>query len=335
MWLVPLPSPLSGDHRSLSSGARAEIQALTGSRPFRFIVQLTLAWLTIAAVVWFASTSGSILVRIAAIVIVSSRQLLLGFLIHEQVHDLALPRRGGDLVVNLCAAFPLLVITVEGYTQVHLAHHKYYFTQADPDFVRKNGPDWAIPMTLDRLARLFLSDLLGLNSVRLIRGKRTNTYRAEFNRPRHPPLAIRIAFYVIAVAATSVLGGWPVVLIYWVLPLLTVTQALLRWGALCEHKYNLVDPEITASSPIIVLRWWERLILPNLNFTLHPYHHYFPGVPYVDLPYVHAIFAREGLLDRAKVFDGYGQYLRFILNFGPRATVREAYPSAPKPLNHP
>src|SRR5437870_8549578 len=67
----------------------------------------------------------------------------------------ALPRRGGDLAVNLCAAFPLLVITVEGYTQVHLAHHKYYFTANDPDFVRKSGADWAIPMASSRLLWLF------------------------------------------------------------------------------------------------------------------------------------------------------------------------------------
>jgi len=55
-------------------------------------------------------------------------------------------------------------------------------------------------------------------------------------------------------------------------------------------------------------------LLPNLNFTLHPYHHYFPGIPYADLPQVQAIFDREGLLDRTRVFNGYGQYLRFVLH---------------------
>ena len=32
------------------------------------------------------------------------------------------------------------------------------------------------------------------------------------------------------------------VLLYWLVPLLTVTQVLVRWGALCEHKYNLDQP---------------------------------------------------------------------------------------------
>jgi fatty acid desaturase len=317
-WATPLPSPLLGDHRRLSPAARAEIQTLIRPQPMRLVVQLVLAWITIAGVVWLALVSGSLLVSAAAIVIVASRQILLGLLIHEQVHDLALPRRGGDLVLNLCAAFPLLVITVEGYTQVHLAHHKYYFTQADPDFIRKSGPDWAIPMAPSRLLCLFLKDLLGLNSIRLIRGKRTGTYRPEFNRPKHPPTLIRVTFYLVAALVITALGSWPVVLLYWVLPLLTVTQAMLRWGGLCEHKYNLNGPEIATSSPIIALRWWERLLLPNLNFTLHPYHHYFPGVPYADLPRVQAIFDREGLLDRARIFNGYGEYLRFVLRARPR-----------------
>src|SRR5438093_11261650 len=82
-WTTPLPSPLSGDHRRLSPEARTEIRALIRPRPIRFLVELALAWLTIAGVV----SVGFILVSAAAIVLVATRQLLLGFLIHEQVHD--------------------------------------------------------------------------------------------------------------------------------------------------------------------------------------------------------------------------------------------------------
>ena len=111
----------------------------------------------------------------------------------------------------------------------------------------------------------------------------------------------------------TLLAGWAVVVLYWVVPLLTVTQALVRWGALCEHKYNLDRPSVAESSPIVVVRWWERLLLPNLNFSPHPYHHYFPGIPFPDLPRVHAIFEREGLVDRARVFHGYAAFLPFLV----------------------
>lgn len=75
---------------------------------------------------------------------------------------------------------------MEGYAQVHLAHHKYYFTERDPDFVRKSGPAWAIPMTPGRLAGLLVTDLLGLNLFALVKGKRAMGRRPEFNRPAAP-----------------------------------------------------------------------------------------------------------------------------------------------------
>jgi fatty acid desaturase len=50
-----------------------------------------------------------------------------------------------------------------------------------------------------------------------------------------------------------------------------------------ELIYNLPDASIEESSPIIARNWWGHLIMPNLNFTLHPYHHYFPGVPFSNL----------------------------------------------------
>jgi fatty acid desaturase len=284
----------------------------------RFLARLTLTWATIIGAVAIAVLAQSWLATIAAIVAIGTRQIVLGLLTHEQVHDLGLPKRGGDTLVNFLAAFPLLVLTVEGYAQVHLAHHKYYFTEKDPDFVRKSGPAWATPMTVRRLCWLLLADLIGLNLVTLVKGKRAPTPVPEFNRASAPPVVVRLGYYVSAVAAITLLGGWFVVLLYWIVPLLTVTQVLVRWGALCEHKYNLDQPAVAASSPIIILKWWEKLLMPNLNFSLHPYHHYFPGVPYSDLPKIHTIFEREGLVIRPRVFYGYGSFLRFIVSAAPR-----------------
>ena len=311
-WKTPLPAPLAGDARALSREAHDEILSLVRPRPNPFLARLALTWATITVVTWVAVLVENWLATVGAIIIVGTRQNVLGLLVHEQIHDLGLPKRGGDTLVNLLAAFPLFVLTVEGYAQVHLAHHKYYFTQKDPDFVRKRGPDWATPMPVRRLCWLLLSDLLGLNLVALVKGKRPSTTVPEFNRPSAPLAVIRIGYYGVAVVVVALLELWSVIVLYWILPLLTVTQVLVRWAALCEHKYNLDQPEIAESSPIIILKWWEKLLMPNLNFSLHPYHHYFPGVPYGDLPKVHAIFEREGLVDHTRVFYGYGSFLRFI-----------------------
>ncbi len=62
------------------------------------------------------------------------------------------------------------------------------------------------------------------------------------------------------------------------------------------------------------------MLLPNLNFTLHIYHHYFPGIPFSRLLRVHQIFEREGLVNEGNLFRGYGEFLRFLLT--PKKSVK-------------
>lgn len=67
--------------------------------------------------------------------------MVLGLLLHEQVHRLGLRSKYGDWIVNLLVAYPIMFTTVEDYAKVHLSHHKYFFTRRDPDFIRKSGKD--------------------------------------------------------------------------------------------------------------------------------------------------------------------------------------------------
>ena len=300
-----------GDRQSLSPAARAEIMALSGPRPLPFLLTALYAWVVIIGVVWWAVEAQSVWVTLFAIVIVATRQNMLGLLVHDQAHCLGFPAKPGDLIANLIAGYPLLLLTVEGYAQVHLSHHKYFFTEKDPDFLRKSGPEWTFPMSGSSLGKLLLTDLFGLNVWRLVKGKKLQG--EAFKRPNPTPKWVRLGFYAFLASIFTATHTWEVFLLYWVVPLLTVFQAIVRWGAICEHKYNLPNASVAESSPIIVPRWWEKLLLPNLNFTLHPYHHYFPGVSFSMLPRVHEIFRREGLVDDSRVFHGYAAYLKYLL----------------------
>lgn len=307
----PLPHALLGDGSKLSDSARAAIRDLSGARPAAFLAQALGAWaLIVAAIVW-AVHADHVAVSVLAIVFIATRFNIFALLVHEQVHFLGLRGRYGDLVANLLVAYPLLGITVEGYAKVHLSHHKHYFTGKDPDFLRKSGPEWTFPMPAARLAKLFLSDLLGLSFIKLLKGKRMEQGDA-FNRPHPVPKWVRPAYYLAVAAALSYAGMWHVFLLYWLLPLVTVFPAIVRLGALSEHVYGLPEASVVESSPLILQEWWEKLLLPNLNFTLHPYHHYFPGIAYVNLPKVHEIFRQENLVVEANLFHGYAAYLKYL-----------------------
>src|SRR4051812_38637140 len=158
---------------------------------------------------------------VLAIVIVATRFNILALLVHEQVHFLGLRGRYGDWIANVLAAYPLIAATVEGYAGVHLAHHKFFFTEKDPDFLRKSGVGWDFPMPPLRLAKLFLSDLLGLTFIKLVRGKRAGEAHG-FARPHPTPGWVRPAYYVAVAALLTYAGLWPVFLLYWALPLVTI-----------------------------------------------------------------------------------------------------------------
>ncbi len=305
------PFGVLGDKQHLSPQARAEILKLSGPRPLPFLLTALYAWVVIIGAIWWAVEAHSVWVGLLTIFIVATRQNMLGLLVHDQAHCLGFPARPGDLITNLIAAYPLLALTVEDYAQVHLSHHKFFFTEKDPDFLRKSGPEWTFPMPSLSLSKLLLTDVLGLNTWKLIKSKQLPG--SVFKRPHPTPLWVRLGFFIVLASLLTATHTWTFFLLYWVVPMLTFLQAIVRWGAICEHQYNLPNASIAESSPIIVPRWWEKLLLPNLNFTLHPYHHYFPGVSFFFLPKVHAVFCREGLIDDQQVFHGYSAYLKYLL----------------------
>jgi fatty acid desaturase len=312
---TPLPPAVKGDKQCLSAAVQSEIAALKGARPWAFTFQLVFAWVVIFGTVAWAVHMHTIWATVVAVLVVATRHNVLGLLVHDQAHLLGYRGRYGDLIVDLFAAYPLLILTVEGYAQVHLAHHRDYFGATDPDCARKSGEEWSFPKTPLDMAKLFLADVSGINTLRLIRGKRPSTGH-PFARRNPVPKWVRPLYFALLASILTITGAWSLFLIYWVLPIVTVSQVIVRWGAICEHKYNLTAPSVAESTPLIVLSWWERLLLPNLNFAMHPYHHYFPGVSFSLLPRIHEIYSREGLVNHQNVFQGYRAYFRYITGRG-------------------
>ena len=306
------PAVLAGPE-ALSGDARAEIRELSGSRPGRFLLELAWNWLVVAATIALGVYASNVFVTVLCIVLIATRQMVFGLLLHEQVHRLGIPGKYGDWIVNLLAVYPLFATTVEDYAKVHLSHHKYFFTRKDPDFVRKAGEDWTFPADWKVLARLVLRDITGLNTLALIRGKTGTAAMAEFTRPNPSPLWLRLGFYASVALVLTLVEGWSVFLVYWVLPILTVTQLLVRWIAVVEHKYNMENATFYDTTPLVRLKLWQRVLIPDLNFAMHAYHHAHPGVSFSQLPRVHEIYKREGLVDESAIFDGQGAFLRYMV----------------------
>jgi fatty acid desaturase len=297
---------------SLPRSLVATVHELNGSDPKSFTLTLATAWVVIVGAIVTAESIGAWWASVLAILIVATRMNVLGLLVHDQVHMLGYRGRFGDLIVNVFCAYPLLLLTVQGYARVHLAHHRDYFTPRDPDHVRKSGKDWTFPKPPAELMLIAIRDLLGLNLISLIRGKNAEQGLERFARRSVDPAWARPLFALAVIVIVTLTGSWRIATIYWFLPIATIMQLIVRWGAICEHEYNHEGGDVRETTPLIELRWWERLLLPNLNFSLHIYHHYFPGVPFSRLPEVHRLFCEAGFVNRTAVFHGYWAYLRHL-----------------------
>lgn len=297
----------------LSPAARREIQVLSGARPVRFCAEIVFTWISIAALVAGGVYFNNLAVTVLCIFLIGTRQMVLALLLHEQVHRLGLRSKYADWMVNIFAVYPLFVTTVEDYAKVHLSHHKYCFTKNDPDFIRKSGEEWTFPKTLGQLLLIVARDVTAMNVIRLIRGKTAHA-TTEFTRRNPSPVWLRIGFFVVVTALLTLLGGWKIFLVYWMIPALTVMQLLVRWIAVCEHTYNVENGSIHETTPLLALKWWQRILMPDLNFGFHAYHHMHPGVSFANLPKVHQIYRREGLVDESAIFRGQGAYLKYLIS---------------------
>lgn len=307
-----LPPIIKTGSPELEAKVKAQVRSFVGPKPMLFVKNLIAAWVVIIAAIAIAIWSQNIIVSLLAIFIVGTRQNLLGLLVHEQVHKLGIRGRTGDLITNLFAGYPLAVLSVEGYAQVHLAHHKYFYTEKDQDYARKSGPEWSIPMSRKQLVKIFLKDILGLSFLQLLRSKKPDAklVRDEFRRSQPTPSWVRPLFWIAVAAVLILTNSWVYFLLYWIIPALTVGQGIVRLGALSEHKYNVESTDLNDSTHLIELSWWEQALLPNLNFTLHHYHHMYPGLSFSVLPAVHQIYKSAGLVHQENVLHGYADFIR-------------------------
>lgn len=252
----------------------------------------------ILALAWVGGRfSGWWLAPLAVLLIAGLQHHLLIFL-HESAHGLLHPdRRTNDLLADLLCAVPFFTLA-RVYRRLHLLHHKHVGSERDPEREMYAAMGWQHERrTRAGLAGMLLADLCGLNLLRMSAwsARFVKAQVAEGLTPFGPRDALLYLLVWGPVAGAALgLGLWPELLVFWFLPLPTITTLIAKLHGYLEHT----DPARPASSE------YERTLVhelhPLLDFFLYPLrsgyhleHHLFPRVPWYHMDRLRAALATD------------------------------------------
>lgn len=247
-----------------------------------------------------------------SIVIIGTRQHALFVIAHDAAHYLLYENRLlNDVVGRACAMLQGLSMCT--YRVIHRLHHNNLYGELDPDTALHGG----YPRGKGYLIRKLLKDLSGLTAWKtyayfLGGAPALNTQTHVALRPLDDTsLKLKteartdrnmvIAFHLLLPVLFAWSGYLPQYLVLWVLPLVTVVQALLRLRAIAEHGATTdFSSPLTAARTNVGPAWLEWLLFPH-HVNYHIEHHLYASVPHYNLPALHAEMRSRALLDGAEV----------------------------------
>ncbi len=291
----------------------AIIKQLSKLKPWISVSHVALEYVFIFSAIVLCSLYWHPLLFVVCVMWIGARQHALAILIHEASHyRLVKHRRTNDFIGEALLAFPLFV-TLRGYRLSHMAHHRHMNTEYDPDWVSKETPDWVFPKTKAALFFMLAKIAMGMNlfwMVRLIVKGGQPDAATKTTRKTRGFVAGRIAYYVALVAVLTYFGWWLEFVLFWLVPLVTWLQVILRVRSIAEHfgiEYDHTYTEARTTYPTL----FDRLFIASKNVWYHLDHHLYPSVPFYNLPLLHEqLNELKTFRERAHITKGYLGVLR-------------------------
>jgi fatty acid desaturase len=281
--------------------------------------------LVIGALIAVAMTWWTWWAVVPCVILIGTRQHALFILAHESAHYRLFEQRWlNDAVGRLCATVQGL--SMRTYRVIHRLHHNNLYTELDPDTALHGG----YPRGKAYLARKLLKDLSGLTAWKtyayfLGGAPALNTQTQMAIRPLDDTSAklreeARTDRNTVIVTHAFLLfffiwNGFVVeYLVLWILPLVTVVQAILRLRAIAEHGATTdFSSPLTAARTNMVPPWLGWLVFPH-NVNYHIEHHLYASVPQYHLPELHRALEERGILENAEVVPFVGGTLGKIFS---------------------
>lgn len=273
----------------LSVGRLRELSRIDRGRALRAVLA---DWLMIATAIALAQLGDHPLLTVLAIIFIGARQHALTVIAHDAVHFRFLKNhRLNDWVADVIVAWPVF-LSVRLFRTVHGPHHRFVGEAGDGN---RRGwrthtadgnlrPEWTYPKSrLGLLAILLRRAALLTGIIWVLRGLLA-TYVL-----RRPAVEIvsRTVYYALVAVALTALHWWPEFVTFWLLPYCTWHIVAQYTRLICEHSGTIgKQPGFELTRTTIPGALGRFFILPH-NIGYHLEHHWYPSVPWYNLPQLH------------------------------------------------
>lgn len=213
-------------------------------------------------------------------------------LLHEVVHRAVLPAASerGYRVLGLLYAMPS-GISASQFTRWHLDHHSALGSPTEDPKRHYLSPK----INARWLKILYFTPVLFPIYFRAA-AKEAASYEPELRRRIARERLATIAFQLAVLASIALAGGWGVAWKLYVVPVFFVFPVAFALNRLGQH-YD-IDPDDPAKwSTLMKGSWFWDVVYLFSNYHLE--HHYFPGVPFYNLPRLQKLlgpfYAKRGI----------------------------------------
>jgi fatty acid desaturase len=243
------------------------------------------------------------------VIIIGSRMMGLWALLHDGHHNMLVGSKTlNKKLTEWIIAWPLFKSLTE-YDLQHSSHHKFLGTKGDPNFNLLRYKEFQFPMKKKTLLWILFNDLIGLNFI----------YYRILGLIKNPLVPIeklrrwnleRILFVAFVLALVFYLNVWLELLLFWLVPLVTYFQFLIRVTLIADHCFAGGQ---NSKVRTVKLNWFEQTFMVPHNLNYHYEHHNYGGIPSYNLPKLHDLLNSDAsYLEKSDLSSGYLEVFRKV-----------------------